>query len=210
MAGKSSIKIWLPGPRRFQLLSSGITAALPNDRLRPHSGHYCPSQTGPPKSRPFHEIEEVTLLQEHFELAYAVSTELFVLEVIRKTSRSRHPPQLAVWITTLGICYHLVVGAQAEMKLISCTVWILGAVMVIASVDAVPDPPAVTPHTVNVTSRQCEIRGGFCEPRLDCNSPCISRLQVRWIAFTRPYEPNRPSDWVALTGHAADTSPPAA
>ena len=34
-----------------------------------------------PKSWPLNEIEEVTVLQEHFELAYAVPAELFVLEV---------------------------------------------------------------------------------------------------------------------------------
>src|SRR5208337_3829545 len=54
---------------------------LSNGGLRPHSGHYHPPQTGPPKSRPLNEIEEVTLLQEHFELAHAVPAELFVLEV---------------------------------------------------------------------------------------------------------------------------------
>src|SRR5271157_4843110 len=54
---------------------------LSNGGLRPHSGHYHPPQTGPPKSRPFNEIEEVTVLKEHFELAYAVPAELFVLEV---------------------------------------------------------------------------------------------------------------------------------
>ena len=33
------------------------------------------------KARPFNEIEEITVLQEHFELAYAVPAKLFVLEV---------------------------------------------------------------------------------------------------------------------------------
>ena len=46
-----------------------------------HSGQYHPPQTSPPKPWPFNEIEEVTVLQEHFELAYAVPAELFVLEV---------------------------------------------------------------------------------------------------------------------------------
>jgi hypothetical protein len=77
--------------------------------------------------------------------------------------------------------------------------------MVMASLDAVPDPPAVNPHTVKVAARPCEARGGLCELRLNCDQ---SRdLQLRWIAFTAACEP-RPSDWIVLTGQASDPSPP--
>jgi len=80
--------------------------------------------------------------------------------------------------------------------------------MVIASLDAVPDPPAVNPHTVNVASRPCEARGGLCEPRLNSDRPrTSSHLQLGWIAFTAASEP-LPSDWIVLTGQAADPSPP--
>ncbi len=101
-------------------------------------------------------------------------------------------------------------GAQAGMKSQSCAIWVLGALIVMASLDAVPDPPAVNPHTVHVASRLCQAAGGLCERRLNCNWSCASsHLQMRWIAFTPADEPNLPSDRTALTGHAADPSPPA-
>jgi hypothetical protein len=88
-------------------------------------------------------------------------------------------------------------------------IWVLGALMVIASVDAVPDPPAVSRHTVSVACGLSEARGGVCERRLNCDWSCTSsHLQIRWIAFTSAYEPNLPSGWIALTGFAADPSPP--
>src|SRR5450631_3910134 len=96
------------------------------------------------------------------------------------------------------------------MKSKSLIIWALGALMAIAAVDNVPDPPAVNPHTVSVASRLCKARGGVCDRRLDfawcCTSP---HLQIRWIAFTPAYEPNLPSDRIVLNGQAADPSPPA-
>jgi hypothetical protein len=89
-------------------------------------------------------------------------------------------------------------------------IWALGALMVIVSLDALPDPPAVNPHTGNVASRLCEARGSLCEPRLNCDWSCTSsHVQIRWIALASAYEPNLPSDWIVLTGQAADPSPPA-
>ncbi len=103
----------------------------------------------------------------------------------------------------------LIFGAQTVMKLKSCIIWVLGALMVIASVDAIPDPPAVNSHTVNVASLLCKARGAVCERRLNCDwSRSSSHLQTRWISFTSTDEPNRPSDWIVLTGYAADPSPP--
>jgi hypothetical protein len=88
-------------------------------------------------------------------------------------------------------------------------IWVLGALLAIASVDTVPDPPAVNPRTVNAASRLCEARGGVCERRTNSDWPCCSQLQIRWIAFTSAYEPNLPGDQIALAGFAADPSPPA-
>ena len=97
------------------------------------------------------------------------------------------------------------------MESVSCTIWVLVALMVMASVDAVPDPPAVNPHTVSVTSLIRLNQGGSGEPCVDWDSHCTSLPpRVHCIRFTDPYEPNRPSDSIALTGHAADPSPPAA
>ncbi len=97
------------------------------------------------------------------------------------------------------------------MKAIWCTVWVLGALLVISSLDTRPDPPAVNPHAVN-TKSSC-LRGGICEfqqERLNCAMSCGSPgLHMRWIVAPRAYEPKSAPDRIALSGHAADPSPPA-
>ena len=97
------------------------------------------------------------------------------------------------------------------MKLKLCITAVLGAVMVMAFLDAVPDPPAVNPHKVRIVSSLCEARGALCERHLDPDWYCTSshHLKISWIAFTSAYEPNLPDDWIALTGQASDPSPPA-
>jgi hypothetical protein len=95
------------------------------------------------------------------------------------------------------------------MKSNLCMVWVLGAVMAIAAVDTMLDPPAVNPHTVNVASCLREARSSVCKWRLNSERSYASHLQIRWITFTLDYEPNLPNDWIALTGFAADPSPPA-
>jgi hypothetical protein len=102
-------------------------------------------------------------------------------------------------------------GARAGMKSIGCTVWVLGAMLVISSLDTRPDPPAVNPHAVNIKS-SC-LREGSCEfqeERLNCVASCSSPgLPIRWIAVPQAYEPKSAPDRIALSGHAADPSPPA-
>jgi len=80
--------------------------------------------------------------------------------------------------------------------------------LAIASVDTVPDPPAVNPRSVTAASLR-EARGDVCERRLNSGWFISSLVQVRWIAFTSAYEPKLSTDWIALTGLAADPSPPA-
>lgn len=94
------------------------------------------------------------------------------------------------------------------MKSQSCIIWVLAVFTVIALTDAIPDPPAVNPYTVSVASRICEARDGVCERLLNSDLSVTPHLQIRWIAVTRAYEPNLPSDWIVLTGYAADPSPP--
>jgi hypothetical protein len=94
------------------------------------------------------------------------------------------------------------------MKTKPYLLWILGAVLALASVDTIPDPPAVNPHTVNVVSRLCD-SGAACEQRLNCGWFCFSaHLHATRIAFISASEPSLPRDWIVLTGQAADTSPP--
>jgi hypothetical protein len=95
------------------------------------------------------------------------------------------------------------------MKLKALAIWFLGLLIGIASVDNIPDPPAVNSHTVSAASSIREACGGVCERRLNSDWSCTSHLQVCWIAFTSVYEPNLPIDWVAITVFAADASPPA-
>jgi hypothetical protein len=94
------------------------------------------------------------------------------------------------------------------MKLRSCIIWVLGLLLAIASVDAVPDPPAVNPRAVAVDYILCDVCGNVRERRLNSDSSIPLLLQVRWIAFTSAYEANLPTDRIVLTGFATDHSPP--
>jgi len=94
------------------------------------------------------------------------------------------------------------------MKLRSCIIWVLGLLLAIASIDAVSDPPAVSPRAVGVDYILCDVCGNVRERRLNSDSSLPLLLQVRWIAFTSAYEPNLPDDRIVLTGFATDPSPP--
>jgi hypothetical protein len=95
------------------------------------------------------------------------------------------------------------------MKTHPYLLWILGAVLAVASVDTIPDPPAVNPHTLTVVARLCDAGGGACEQRLNDGWFCFSsHLHTTRIAFILASEPSLPGDRIVLTGQAADTSPP--
>ena len=94
------------------------------------------------------------------------------------------------------------------MRLFSCTIWTLGALLALATLDSLPDPPAVTPRTVT-----CQI------PPVDLDSPVSTAQPTEFVAASdvRPMfalaadvqEPNRPRDRMVLTGQLTDPSPPA-
>jgi hypothetical protein len=90
----------------------------------------------------------------------------------------------------------------------SCIIWAFGLLLAIASVDAVPDPPAVNPRAVGVAYILCDACGDEHQRRLNSDSSISLLLQVRWIAFTSAYEPNLPTDRTVLPGFATDPSPP--
>jgi hypothetical protein len=95
------------------------------------------------------------------------------------------------------------------MKFVPCAVWVLLALIAVASVDTIPDPPAVNPHTASATSLIYATNCDSCEQRLDCDLPSPF-VQARWmVALSHVRQPNRTNDSVAITGHAADPSPPA-
>ena len=90
-------------------------------------------------------------------------------------------------------------------------IWVLCALLMIASLDAIPDPPAIDQHAIRVASPQvCKGPSSAVERPLNCiwNCPFLHPFRVRWIALTFSYEPRLPSDWIVLTGQAADPSPP--
>jgi hypothetical protein len=91
------------------------------------------------------------------------------------------------------------------MKSIWCTVWILSALVVIATLDALPDPPAVNP-SFSVGSvlhhSSCDIATRRYDP------PCASRPLPVSMADAETLEPYRPSDCPIFTAQAADPSPP--
>jgi len=97
-----------------------------------------------------------------------------------------------------------------RMKASTYLFWVLGAIIAIACVDTIPDPPALNPHSVNVIASLCEPSGGACEQPWNSGWFCFSsQLQATRIAVTLAYEPSLPRDWIVLTGQAADSSPPA-
>ena len=91
-------------------------------------------------------------------------------------------------------------------KLIGCMVWVLGLMLIVASLDAMPDPPALDPHASMAKApivRACS----------DCAQTSLVMLPARTQVDSRSFIPederNRPGDYMARTGQAADPSPPA-
>jgi hypothetical protein len=98
----------------------------------------------------------------------------------------------------------LALSRRAAMKSSRCALWVLCLLLVIASLDAIPDPPAVKPHFNAFCLRLC--LATCYEQRLH-RSP-LGSLRLRLRAFTNGHKPTRPCDWIVLTGLAADPSPP--
>ena len=89
------------------------------------------------------------------------------------------------------------------MKFFWYSAWVLGALLLIVSLDAVPDPPAVNPHTVSVDLHSVG---------LDCLDLDTTAAQFHpdphRLESLRDQGPKHPSDSILLTGRAADPSPP--
>jgi hypothetical protein len=90
----------------------------------------------------------------------------------------------------------------------SCIIWFSTLLLAIASVDSLPDPPAVSPPTVGRISLLREAGAEIHGRRLNLDLSVSLLLQVRWIAFTSGHEPNLAKDPTVLTRLAADPSPP--
>ena len=89
---------------------------------------------------------------------------------------------------------------------------VLSALMVAASMDAVPDPPAVNPHSLDLKIvGLMEVPDASPEQRLHGGSPYLALfLPVRRVDFVETVKPARPSDHIAWVSAAGDPSPPVA
>jgi hypothetical protein len=97
------------------------------------------------------------------------------------------------------------------MKASFYMVLVLGALLVAAAVDAVPDPPAVKPAVVSLRA-PTEVGGVL--PKSECfrGDTCavLPPLPLRRFDPAEAGKLRRPGDVIALTGYAADPSPPLA
>jgi hypothetical protein len=104
----------------------------------------------------------------------------------------------------------MIVAVGAAMKPLVYIALVLSVLMVTASVDAVPDPPAVNPHSLDLKIvGLLEVPDVSPELRLYGVSPCLALfLPVRRVDFIEIVKSSRPSDQIARVSVAGDPSPP--
>jgi hypothetical protein len=96
------------------------------------------------------------------------------------------------------------------IKSIRCVVWLLSALTLVAFLDAVPDPPATSPHILDSRAAiSFEASGDFrCQQADPIILTAAMPTQTRWMASQRPIELNYYADLIGFGGHASDPSPP--
>jgi hypothetical protein len=96
------------------------------------------------------------------------------------------------------------------MKLILYVVLVTVAALLASSLDAVPDPPAVSPHALNVKiARLSELPNAVDEQSLRFARACLDpQLSRRRSSLTEIAGPYRPSEELAVVACGADPSPP--
>jgi hypothetical protein len=96
------------------------------------------------------------------------------------------------------------------MKSLAYIALVLSVLMVAASVDGIPDPPAVNPHSLDLKIvGMLEVPDVSPELRLYGVSPCLALfLPVRRVDFIEAVTSSRPSDQIARVSAAGDPSPP--
>ena len=92
------------------------------------------------------------------------------------------------------------------MKWICRTIWILGVLLIVAALDARPDPPAVNPNPA--LCQVSQLHACSCEIAARRYDFPITSYPVA-VSFVAAdgFEPSRPSDRMVLTGQPADPSP---
>jgi hypothetical protein len=84
-------------------------------------------------------------------------------------------------------------------------VWILAILLVVASVDATPDPPALDPH---FAAMKAPCPSGLAVQNLPGNDISLVPFEARQSVFAGDTEPDCPAAFIATVGQAADSSPP--
>ena len=99
---------------------------------------------------------------------------------------------------------------RVAMKSLAYIALVLSVLMVAASVDAVPDPPAVNPHSLDLKIvGLIEVPDVSPELRLYGVPPCLALfLPLRRVDFIEVLNSSRPSDQIARVNTAGDPSPP--
>ena len=95
------------------------------------------------------------------------------------------------------------------MRPVSCTIWILAALLVAATLDSLPDPPAVSPRTAICKIEQPEAR--VCDAMIGRGNS-LAAMDFFPVSLTAAdtCEPHPSSAPMVLAVHAADSSPPLA
>jgi|GEM_PF-1979634 hypothetical protein len=94
------------------------------------------------------------------------------------------------------------------MKSSACLFWVFGLLLAIASIDSLPDPPAVNPPTVRAASLSREAPGDRQDPWVPAEVRISLLVQIRAVALISAYEPHFSTDRIVLTSFATDPSPP--
>lgn len=104
----------------------------------------------------------------------------------------------------------LVIGwlmAHRQMRTISCLIWILITLLITATLDRAPDPPAANPAGTQLTiSGQHELPPAFGAP---ARSLAPSQMhEPEHLAVLDNSEPLKPNNSIDLLERGTDTSPP--
>jgi len=89
-------------------------------------------------------------------------------------------------------------------------IWILAALLIAASVDATPDPPALDPHfaAMKVPSPSGFAKAVHSPSGNDSSLELLDQFQARGSFFVGNTEPDCPATFLIQMEQAADPSPP--
>jgi hypothetical protein len=99
--------------------------------------------------------------------------------------------------------------AGIAMKSLVYIALVLSVLIVAASVDAFPDPPAVNPHSLDLKMVGLSELPDASQLRLHGVSPCLALfVPLRQVDLIETVKSSRPSDQIARVSAAGDPSPP--